>query len=145
MKLTSENILQGVIKALRDQIAPTVDDRFASDATRLATMLLTIVANDVDDAAAARIWENAALRALFADAVELATGDLSVRLAEASSSGDPGYKISELDTENGRLRHLLVELHVFVEGREGAAANALNQRIWKLLGDIQTRRTPRAA
>lgn len=144
MKLTSENILRGVGNALRNQIAPSLDDRFAVEATRLATLLVNIAANDIDDAAAARIWENASLRTVFGDAAALVTGSLAERLVEASRSVEPGYRISELDTENGRLRNLLVELHAMVEVREDAAASTLNQRIWKLLGDIRERRAPRS-
>lgn len=143
MRLTSKNILQGVGKALREDIVPSIDDRFASEAARLAALLVNISANDVDDAAAARIWENAALRELFADAASLPSGSLAPRLSEASRSVEPGYKISELDVENGRLRNLLVELHSFVEVSNEPAAHALNQRIWKLLISSHERRTPR--
>lgn len=143
MRLTAEDILQGVGKALREQIAPSIDDRFASEATRLAALLVNISANGVDDAAAARIWENAALRELFGDAVALATGSLSTRLSEASQSVESGFKISELDAENGRLRNLLVELHAFVDERGDDAARTLSQRIWKLLISSHERRAPR--
>ncbi len=143
MNLTSETILRGVVKTLREQIAPSLSDSFAVEAARLAAVALSIVANDVNDAAATRIWENAAIRRLFADAAGFALDSLSRRLAEASNSVDPGYKISELDAENGRLRKLLVELHACVEGRTDAEAGTLDRRIWKFLGEVHERRAPR--
>jgi hypothetical protein len=144
MNLTSEAILQGVAKAVREQIAPALTDPFASEVARLAAALLSLTANDVDDAAAARIWENAAMRQLFAHAASQAPEGLSARLTDAAQSADPGYRISELDGENGRLRRLLVELHAYVEVRRDVAAVSLDQRIWKLLGDVRERRAPRS-
>lgn len=144
MKLTMETTLHGIVSALNDQILPAVEAPFAKEVTRLAAMLTTVMANGVDDAAAARIWENGALRTLFSQAGALATGSLAERLAEASRSVDPGYRISELDAENGRLRNLLVELHALVEVREDAEARALDRQIWQLLGDIHERRAPRS-
>ena len=107
MNLTLETLLHGVAATLRDRIAPAIEDSFAIEASRLAAMLITISANAVDDAAAARVWENAALRALFADAQPAFGGDLARRLGEAALSADPGLKISELDRENARLRTIL--------------------------------------
>jgi hypothetical protein len=144
MKLTTETVLHGVAHSLRDQIAPAIDDAFAAEVARLAAMLLTISANAVDDAAAVRSWENAALRAVFADAHSLMDGDLAQRLGEASRSTDPGLKISELDRETGRLRILLVELHAAVEVENGQEARALDARIWRLLRDVEERRAPRS-
>jgi hypothetical protein len=143
MKLTSETILHGVSKALREQIGPSLTDPFAIEATRLATLLVSIAANGIDDAAAARIWENTALRKLFGDAAGVVTGNLSAQLAAASQSVDPGYKLSELDAENGRLRNLLIKLHAFVEDRDEGVMRAMNQKIWKLLIQSHERRAPR--
>lgn len=149
MKLTMETTLHGIVSALQDQILPAVEAPFAKEVTRLAAMLTAVMANGVDDAAAARIWENDALRTLFKNAGALATdilvtNSLAERLAEASRSVDPGYKISELDAENGRLRNLLVKLHAMVEVREDAESRALDRQIWTLLGAIHERRAPRS-
>ncbi len=144
MNLTLETLLHGVAATLRERIAPAIDDSFASEMARLAAALLTISANAVDDAAAVRVWENAAMRALFADARSAVGADLAGRLAEAARSTDPGLKISELDRENGRLRLLLVELHMAAEAGEGESAQALDARVWQLLRDTEERRAPRS-
>lgn len=148
MSLTLEVVLHGVAATLRDRIAPALDDSFASEAARLAAMLITISANAVDDAAAVRVWENAALRALFGDAQDMVgpnmAGDLGDRLAQAVHSSDPGLRISELDEENNRLRTLLVELHEAVETMEGEGARAVDARIWQILRETVTRRAPQS-
>jgi len=71
------------------------------------------------------------------------TGNLSAQLSAASQSVDPGYKLSELDAENGRLRNLLIKLHAFVEDRDEGVMRAMNQKIWKLLIQSHERRAPR--
>ncbi|RZK03531.1 MAG: hypothetical protein EOO76_02530 [Novosphingobium sp.] len=133
MKLTGEIVLEGVIDALRDQVAPQLTDAFAADAARMAQSLIAIVGRAGDDAAAIRVAENARIREL------LGQGGLS----EAAASQDPGLKISELDAENGRLRALLVELHARVEAEDGAEARALDQAIWRALRAFEMARAPR--
>ena len=140
MILTIETAMRGVADMLRDRIAPAVDDKFAGETARLAGMLLRINADWVDDAAAIRAAENAALRALFADAAgAVSDASLAARLGEAAGSVDAGLRISELDCEGNRLRALLVELHAHVENHN----IAFGQRIWSLLETLETARAPR--
>ncbi len=133
MNLTLETLLLGGPATLRERIAPTIEDSFATEAARLAALLLTSSASAVDDAAAARVWENASLRALFADAQSRVDADLARRFAETARSVDPGLKISKLDRENYRLRTLLVKLHAAVETDVAEAAHALDARIGGVL------------
>ena len=145
MKLTSDTVLQGVADALRDQIAPLIDDAFAADATRMAQSLLNIVRLARDDEVAIRVEENCRIRDIFGQAAPvLGDGALGNRIAEAAQSRDPGLRISELDTETGRLRDLLVELHAYVEELTSDQARALDQAIWRALRDIDMPRAPRA-
>lgn len=143
MKLTAETVLAGVADALRDQIAPHLDDAFAAEAARMATSLITIAGRAGDDAVAIRVAENAQIRAIFAQGVEVADGDLRDRLVEAARSVDPGLKISELDSETGRLRTLLVELHGWLEEQDRPEARALDQEIWRALRNFEMARAPR--
>jgi hypothetical protein len=143
MKLTIDNALHGIAELLRDRISPEIGDPFAAQMARLSCMLLTICANGVDDAAEIRVEENAAIRALLGDAAELVEASLSTRLAQAAISVDPGLKIGVLDGENHRLRTLLVEAQADLEDRHSADARAMDQRIWRLLEDIELKRAPR--
>jgi len=143
MNLSLETILHGVAVTLRDKIAPSLNDSFAIETSRLAAMLVTIAAHSIDDAAAARIWENDQWRQLFASAHPIVPADLGKRLADAAASVEPGFKISELDRENDRLRRLLVELQTCVESGTSDEAQAVNRRIWHILREGEERRAPR--
>ena len=143
MNLTLETALHGIAATLRDRITPALDDPFAIESARLATMLLTVAANGVDDLAAIRVWENGAIRTLFAELGDAVATPLSATLTEAAGSSDPGLRISELDRENGRLRALLVQLHAAIEDQPGDKARARERRIWGLLREIETARAPR--
>ena len=143
MNLTPQTALHGVAQALRERIAPAVQDGFVGETARLAGLFLTLNANWVDDAVAIRVAENASIRSFFA---EVAIGDdsgLGLALAEAAGSSDPGLRISELDIENNRLRGLLLRFHVHADSRAEASATALSQRIWRLLEQFEAARAPR--
>jgi hypothetical protein len=143
MNLTIDNALHGIAELLRDRIGPEIADPFAAQMARLSCMLLTICANGVDDAAEIRVEENAAIRALLGDAAALVEPPLSVRLAEAAISTDPGLKLGVLDGENHRLRGLMVEAQADIERSPGDDARTMNQRIWRLLETIENTRAPR--
>ncbi|MCW1428352.1 hypothetical protein [Novosphingobium sp. JCM 18896] len=133
MKLTGATVLEGVIDALRDQVAPQLNDAFAADAARMAQSLIAIVGRAGDDAVAIRVAENAHIRELLGQG----------GLAAAAASKDPGLRISELDAENSRLRTLLVELHARVELEDDIEARELDQAIWRALRDFEMARAPR--
>lgn len=145
MKLRVETVMAGVEAALREQIAPLVDDAFASDALRMAQSLLAIVRLSRDDEVALKVEELDRLRAIFADAAEF-VGDkgLAGRLNRAASGEAPDLRISELDAEIGRQRDLLVELHAHVENREGKDTDRIGRDIWRTLREIEMKRAPRA-
>jgi hypothetical protein len=143
MNVSIETLLTGVAQALNERITPELRD-YTADTARLAAIIVNIAAKSFDDAAALRVAENAGIRAVFADAHELIGGELGGRLAAAARAGDPSLRVSDLDAENARLRRLLVELHAEVDRREDASAQALGQRIWRLLRDNEARRAPPA-
>jgi hypothetical protein len=134
-----EAALRSVIHTLNAQIAPMVEDSFAKEATRLASLVLSIVANGLDDVVELRVQENAAIRALLRDGGELIG---LPDLADAADSSDPGLRISELDAENDRLRGHLIRLHGEAERRSDGAAQVLCQRIWAALQQFEERRAP---
>jgi hypothetical protein len=142
VNLSYQAVLLGVTSALNERVAPMLEDQYAAQTLRVAGVLATITANGMDNAVALRVAENASLRALFGDATHITDGDLSTRLAEASTSSDTGLRISELDVENGRLRRLLVELQSLVEVRGDAPSRDLDERIWALLKDSEDVRKP---
>jgi hypothetical protein len=145
MKLRAETVLEGIAEALRDRIAPQLDDPFAANDARVAQSLLAIIRFARDDEVALKVEENRRLRQIFADAAAAVDdADLRARINAAAASQDPGLRISELDGETGRLRDLVIELHEHVERRQSAEAKRIGQAIWRALRDIEMPRAARA-
>lgn len=144
MSLSLEMCLRGVLDTLQNRITPALTDSFAAEGARLAGLVLAIATNGIDDAAAIRIAENAAIQALFRDAAgTVADGGLAERLEAAGSAEGSGYKLSELDADNSQLRGLLVDMHVAVEDQAGDRGRAIDRRIWCMLKDFEDARAPR--
>jgi hypothetical protein len=143
MNMSIETVLRAVAESLQQQIYQGIDDEYTRSIARFAGILVGMSANWIDSAVERRVAENAALRALFADAASVVSeAALAQRLTQAAASHDPGLKISQLEIENGRLRKLLVQLHTAVELQATAAARQLDQRIWRLLSDMERARQP---
>ena len=140
MRLTIEATLRRIGDLLREDIAPDLQTPFLGQSVRMAGGMLNICANWVDDAAAVRADENAAIRAMLGHAAVALDGELADRLRSAAVSSDPGIRISQLDAENHRLRCLLVEAHAAVED---AGLSLLDAAIWKLLEEIELTRAQR--
>ena len=87
----------------------------------LLAMISVLAAQEAERGAAARLWENTAMRALFARSADEAGGDLAQELRAASSETDLDFTWSALDRANAGLRRLLIALHVEVEGRGDTA------------------------
>ncbi len=144
MKLTHAQVLEGVIEALRDQIAPGLDDAFAKEAARMAGSLIAIAGRAGEDAAAIRVEELAAMRAIFAEAAAVVEdAGLAGHLREAALKREPGLRLGQLDAELGRQRLLLVELHAWLEGSDRPEARRLDQAIWRAIRDAEMARAPR--
>jgi hypothetical protein len=81
------------------------------------------------------------LRALFRDALS-GVGDagLRVRLAEAADGTEAGFRVSELEAANARLRGLLIELHAHVESLDSPEARRIESAIWRELQASTERR-----
>ena len=142
MNFTIPSAVKGVGELLKGRILPEIGDNYAANMARMAASVLSISANWADNAAALRVAENAAIRSLLGEAAGLLGGDLAGWLAEAAKSADPGLRVSELDAENHRLRLLLVEVQAVLELWDDAGARAMDQRIWRLLEEIEMSRAP---
>ena len=99
----------------------------------LAGMISVLAAQEAERGAAARLWENTAMRALFARSAGEADGDLAQALSAASSETDRDFTWSALDFANAGLRRLLIALHVNVEARDDTARD---REILELYADM---------
>ena len=134
MKPDVAKALEIVAGRLLFDVAPNVTPSYRQSSIGVTAMLLGIVREEWDRAAARRLEENAALRALFRDAAKSVTDtDLRRRLAEAAASSDASALVSELERGNDALRALLIELHAYVEQDASPALRPLEDAIWREL------------
>jgi hypothetical protein len=135
--------LEELGRALAQDFAPKLPTAFEQSALARHAVLLGAVVEEFDRAAARRIEENQALRALFADAAGIIPDpDLRTRLRAASATGEPSFTVHDLDAGNAGLRRLLVELHEQVEQLAGEPAAALEAAICReLVRSTERRRT----
>jgi hypothetical protein len=114
------DVLQGVVVALATPPSPDAGMAYAASRAGMVGTLAMLAAGEADRAAADAIAENAAIRALFANANAY---DADGGLAAAARETDADLTVPALDAANARLRRLLIGLHEKVEGAGDAAMN----------------------
>ncbi|MBM4335256.1 MAG: hypothetical protein FJ108_04985 [Deltaproteobacteria bacterium] len=141
MKPEIPNVLEILAGTLLFDVMPNVSPSYRQSSVGVSAMLLGMVREEWDRAAARRSEENAALRALFRESLSaVSDANLRSRLDEATRGGDASLKISDLERDNERLRALLIELHAHVELEPGAPARAVEEAIWRELSASTERR-----
>lgn len=131
-------VLDSHADRLLTQIVPLLTG-FDANSVAMIGMMLKMVAEDWDRAAAMRVKENRAIRAIFRDAAAVVDGALGVRLAALADSEDDDLHLSALDRASDELRGALSELHAFTEER--GDMTALNDAIWaELRRSVERRR-----
>ena len=136
------SVLNGIVRSLMFELAPELQSPYAAQTIQLSAGLLMMINEEFDRAAARLADENEALLALFADAAaSVAHAELAEELrAETSRGRGASLQVSALRERNRALRRLLVRLHEHVEKLEGAAARAIEERIWRELAESTRRR-----
>ena len=141
MKPEIPKVLEILAGTLLFDVAPHVSPSYRQSSVGVTAMLLGIVREEWDRAAARRIEENSALRALFRDAVRAVSDtDLRRRLEAAAASSEASLLVSELERANDALRALLIELHAHVEQQTSPAAREVENAIWLELSASTERR-----
>jgi hypothetical protein len=134
-------LLETLAGKLIFEIAPSVQPAYRQQSVGLTAILLGMVREEWDRAAARRVEENAALRALFANAApQVADAELRRRLEAAGKSAEASYLVSALEKNNDELRALLIDLHAHVESQSAPWAKALDDEIWRELAQSTERR-----
>jgi hypothetical protein len=134
-------VLNGIARAMLMDMLPQAGDAYAAQSLQLDAALLMCCAQEFDRAAARLAEENSALVELLTAAAAVVEDPalrdaLQARAAEES----PGLLVSALHARNRVLRALLIELHAHVEQLAGAAAHAIDERIWSELSASTRRR-----
>jgi hypothetical protein len=137
MKPTPDLVLNHAFAKVAMEMGPALPAGYGQGSATLTGVLLLMVSQEFNRAADIRAKENAAMRALFAEAAPSAGGDLGARLTAAADARDADINVATLDRSNAGLKALLIELQVHAER---AGTRALEMRILKLLSDAATAR-----
>jgi hypothetical protein len=130
MKPDVPAVLETIATTLITEIVPALPKEYDQKNLMLLTFALLAAKGEWDGAAAWRVEENAALRALFRRGNAMVSDpDLAARLCAAADAPDPGLRISALDAENARLRALVIELQEHLETRTDSPAADLARQV----------------
>ncbi len=142
MKPDVPAVLETIATTLLTEIVPALPKEYDQKNLMLMTFALLAAKGEWDGAAAWRVEENTALRALFRrGAAIVGDPDLAGRLRDAAEAPDPGLRIAALDAENARLRALVIALQEHLETRtDGAAADLAHQVMVELARGSDRRR-----
>lgn len=141
MKPEPAHALERLMQALLGDVMPNVQPSYRQASVMANAMMVGAMREEIDRAAARRIEENAALRALYADAAPVVKDSaLRERVAAAARSSDASLLVPALDESNRALRTLLIELHAHIEQLPGDAARRVDAAIWKELAASTERR-----
>lgn len=134
MKPDAAHILRTSFGTILGEVAPHIDHDYAGGSVTVIGLLMVFAAQDYQQGAEIRARENAAMRSLFADALPLlGQGDLRRAVAAASASRDADLTMATLNASNAALKQVLIELQAHLETREDDGAQALDDRIWRIL------------
>lgn len=142
MRPDPPKVIYGMMAALMRDIAPEVQTPFGQQSVGLTAMVLSLLAQEWDRAAARLVDENAAVAALLSRARQVVAGEalherIDVAVAEASGRD---LRLSALQAKNDALRSLLIDVHTAVERASGEAARELDMLIWNELRESTRRR-----
>ena len=116
--LPQQLIAQAMTLATR--IAPVIPETsYAMGDIGMLAGVLVMLSQEADRAVDVLVRENAAMRALFADAGAMPLGDLVDELKAAGATRDPDLTITTLEAANAHLKTLLIALHVEAEAVNG--------------------------
>ena len=124
MNPTLPEVLIGQAIALAAPQPPEASGAYMAARIGMVAMLATLAAQEAERGPAARVWENAALRALLGRAVEAYDGDLGGLLAAAAATTDGDQAWSTLDAANAVLRRGLIALQTAAETRGDTATQS---------------------
>lgn len=141
MKPDPQRVLEQTVQNLLVDVLPSLQPRYRQAGLAISAGLLMSVREEFDRAAARRVEENAALRALFARGASVVTDTaLAARLRAAAATRDESLLVPALDATNRELRALLIELHAQIEALATPAARELDAAIWRELVASAARR-----
>jgi hypothetical protein len=136
-----DRLLEVATAHLMMKTAPAMGAGYEQSSAMSLAVLLLAAREENDRAAARRVEENTVLRALFGEAgPAIEDPQLRDRVSEAAASRDESLLVSDLESANGVLRGILIELHAHVEELDSPEATRVETAIWRELAASTERR-----
>lgn len=120
------DILVGAFLCIADPPPPESAGEFMAGKVGVVALLSLLAAQEAERGLAARVWENAALRAVLTEAAS-AHGQA---FAEAGEGTDTDFTLAALDRANAALRRSLIALHEAVEAAGDTARDHAILRLY---------------
>jgi hypothetical protein len=127
------DILRGNFMCLAIPAPVESQGEFMTGRVGVIALLSLLAAQEVERGTTARVWENAAIAAVLAEAADV----YGVQYAELASIGSTDLSLESLDRANAALRRGLITLH---EAVEAAGDLARHRTIVGLYGEMAERR-----
>ena len=125
------DILVGNFMCMADPGPPEQQGEFMAGKVGLVALLSLLAAQETERGVAARVTENAALRATLEEAAD----DYGLDVASLPSTEDLTFLA--LDRVNAALRKALISLHEAVEAREDTARHHAILRLYVKMADLR--------
>lgn len=125
MTPTLPELLAGQAAALAAPQPPEAGGDYLAGRIGMIMTLAALMAQEAERGTAARTWENAAIRAVFAQADDVYDRSCGGALSAASTGVDRDLTWSALDHANAALRRGLITLHEMAEARGDGALDAV--------------------
>lgn len=123
------DILVGNFMSIAEPPPPESAGEFMAGKVAVVALLSLLAAQEAERGLAARVWENAAVRAVLIEAA----GVHGAQFAEAAAGTDEDLTLGALDRVNAGLRRALIALH---EAVEAAGDTVRDHAILRLYRDM---------
>ncbi|MBU4435452.1 MAG: hypothetical protein KKC14_13680 [Alphaproteobacteria bacterium] len=108
------DILVGNFLCFAEPPPPESAGEFMAGKVGVVALLSLLAAQEAERGLSARVWENAAIRAVLTEAAQA----YGAAFAEAGAGADVDVTLSALDRTNAALRRSLIALHEAVEAAD---------------------------
>ena len=127
------DILVGNFLCIADPPPPESAGEFMAGKVGVVALLSLLAAQEAERGLSARVWENAALRAVLTEAAST----YGEAFAEAGEGTDTDFTLSALDRANAALRRSLIALHEAVEAAGDTTRDHAILRLYAQMADAR--------
>jgi hypothetical protein len=127
------DILVGNFLCVAEPPPPESAGDYMAGKVMVVALLSLLAAQEAERGLAARVWENAAIRAVLVEAGP----DHGQALAQAGQGTDTDLSLGALDRANAALRRSLISLHEAVEAAGDTARDHAILRLYAKMADTR--------